>query len=136
MAFRTKHAGNSAIALRNDGKVCAIGGWDGKFVEYSETSFHLLTSSSHIRARLYSTKSFKALGALKYHKSAIHALEFAHDIVGDGQEAGEHTGRPTGAEFQDDDELSSEEKLERSRWLLTGSKDNRVAIWPLITFSK
>jgi ASTRA-associated protein 1 len=30
MAYRTKHPGNAAIALRDDGKVCAVGGWDGK----------------------------------------------------------------------------------------------------------
>ncbi|KAF5327014.1 hypothetical protein D9619_004885 [Psilocybe cf. subviscida] len=117
VAFRTKHAGNSSIALRSDGKVCAVGGWDGK-------------------TQLYSTKSFKALGILRYHKSAIHALEFAHGIAGGGQEADDHTGHSTDVEFDDEDELSSEEKLARSRWLLSGSKDNRVAIWSLIAFSK
>lgn len=30
VAYRTKHPGNAAIALRDDGKVCAVGGWDGK----------------------------------------------------------------------------------------------------------
>jgi hypothetical protein len=29
---RTKHSGNAAITLRSDGKVCAVGGWDGKYV--------------------------------------------------------------------------------------------------------
>ena len=29
---RIKHPGNGSIALRDDGKVCAIGGWDGKYV--------------------------------------------------------------------------------------------------------
>lgn len=29
---RTKHPGNASIALRDDGRVCAVGGWDGKFV--------------------------------------------------------------------------------------------------------
>ncbi|PSR78992.1 hypothetical protein PHLCEN_2v7179 [Hermanssonia centrifuga] len=27
---RTKHPGNGSIAIRDDGRVCAIGGWDGK----------------------------------------------------------------------------------------------------------
>lgn len=29
-AFKTKHPGNGAIAIRGDGRVCAVGGWDGK----------------------------------------------------------------------------------------------------------
>jgi hypothetical protein len=27
---RTKHPGNAAIAIRDDGRVCAIAGWDGR----------------------------------------------------------------------------------------------------------
>src|SRR5882757_9379742 len=30
--FKTKHPGNGAIAIRGDGRVCAVGGWDGKSV--------------------------------------------------------------------------------------------------------
>ena len=29
--YRIKHPGNSAVALRNDGRVCAVAGWDGKY---------------------------------------------------------------------------------------------------------
>lgn len=36
----------------------------------------------------------------------------------------------------DDEELSNEEKLNRSRWLFAGGKDNRVSIWPLMSFDK
>ena len=32
VAHRTKHPGNSSIAIRDDGKVCAVGGWDGQYV--------------------------------------------------------------------------------------------------------
>jgi hypothetical protein len=28
--FKTKYPGNGAIAIRSDGRVCAVGGWDGK----------------------------------------------------------------------------------------------------------
>jgi hypothetical protein len=27
---RTKHPGNACISIRNDGKVFAVGGWDGR----------------------------------------------------------------------------------------------------------
>ena len=36
--MRTKHAGNGAIALRDDGRVCAVGGWDGRCA-YTSSSF-------------------------------------------------------------------------------------------------
>ena len=29
-AFRTKHPGNGAISIRDDGRVCAVGSWDGR----------------------------------------------------------------------------------------------------------
>jgi len=29
---RTKHPGNAAIAIHDSDKVCALGGWDGKYV--------------------------------------------------------------------------------------------------------
>ncbi|THV06698.1 WD-40 repeat-containing protein [Dendrothele bispora CBS 962.96] len=104
---RTKHPGNSAIALRDDGRICAIGGWDGKI-------------------RLYSSKSFKPLGTLRYHKGHCQALEFARSLP-------ETTSTD---ETEEEDELTEDEKLRRSRWLLGGAQDNRVSIWELITFEK
>lgn len=32
--FRTKHPGNGAVAFHDDGRVCAIGGWDGRCVPH------------------------------------------------------------------------------------------------------
>jgi len=89
--------------------VCAVGGWDGKI-------------------RLYSTKTFKHLGTLEYHKKSVQAVVFArysgHSAVdGDGGE-------------NSDDEMTPEEKKSRSRWLAGGSQDNRVTLWPLISFDK
>jgi hypothetical protein len=37
VAHKTKHPGNSSIAIREDGKVCAIGGWDGRLVLVTPT---------------------------------------------------------------------------------------------------
>ncbi|KAL4064499.1 WD40-repeat-containing domain protein [Scleroderma yunnanense] len=59
--FRTKNPGNGAVAIRDDGRVCAVGGWDGK-------------------VRLYSTKSFKSLGTFVHHKQSCQALKFASDV--------------------------------------------------------
>ena len=91
--------------------------------------FYVPAYTSYLRIRLYSTKYFKPLGTLKYHKSACQCLEFARSIrVEENRDAEEIDS--------DDEELSSEEKLNRSRWLFAGGKDNRVSIWPLMSFDK
>lgn len=38
--FRTKHPGNGAVAFHDDGRVCAIGGWDGRYVPHIIDSAH------------------------------------------------------------------------------------------------
>ncbi|KAJ3763905.1 WD40-repeat-containing domain protein [Lentinula raphanica] len=106
--FRTKHPGNACVAIRDDGRVCAAGGWDGKI-------------------RLYSTKSFKPLGTLKYHKESCQALCFATSTGADADSQ----------EQEDDDEdIPDDEKIQRGRWLVSGGKDKRIAIWKLISFMK
>ena len=82
-----------------------------------------------IRIRLYSTKSFKPLGTLKYHKNNCQCLEFARSIRAQENLYVEGTD-------SDDEELTIEDKLNRSRWLVAGGKDSRVSIWPLMSFDK
>jgi len=60
---RIKQVGNGAIGIRDDGRVCAIGGWDGKI-------------------RLFSTKTMKSLGTLSYHTKSCKGIAFAHQISG------------------------------------------------------
>ncbi|KAF7312232.1 WD40 repeat-containing protein [Mycena indigotica] len=103
ITHRTKHPKNGCIAIRDDGRVCAIGGWDGK-------------------VRLYSTKTMKPLGTLRYHKSGCQAVEFAHTL-----------NEPVGNE---DEEFTWAEREARGRWLAVASKDNRVSLWTLISFEK
>ncbi|EJD06942.1 WD40 repeat-like protein [Fomitiporia mediterranea MF3/22] len=103
---RIRQPGNGAIALRSDGCVCAVGGWDGK-------------------VRLFSTKSFKSLGTLSYHTKNCQAVAFAHSNPQQFPETSE-----------DDDELTEEEREGRSRWLAVGSQDHRLTIWELISFRK
>jgi len=81
------------------------------------------------RIRLYSTKYFKSLGTLQYHKSACQCLEFARSIQVEENPDVEESD-------SDDEDLSKEEKLDRSRWLVAGGKDNRVSIWSLMSFEK
>ncbi|KAK7033020.1 WD40 repeat-containing protein [Favolaschia claudopus] len=106
---RTTHPGNGCIAIRDDGRVCAIGGWDG-------------------RVRLYSTKNLRPLGTLRYHKSGCQAVEFAYSIT-------LHTQIPQ-PDDNDDEEMTGRELEARGRWLAVGAKDHRVSIWALISFAK
>ncbi|KAL5486154.1 ASA1_1 [Sanghuangporus weigelae] len=112
---RIKQTGNGSVALRSDGRVCAVGGWDGKI-------------------RLFSTKTFKPLGTLSYHTKSCQALAFAHSSalssVPDTNVSHESEDE------NNDDDLTQEEKEARTRWLASGSQDHRIAVWQLISFLK
>jgi len=116
LAYKTKHPGNSSIAIRDDGKICAVGGWDGKI-------------------RLYSTKTLKPLGTLNYHKDGCQIVVFARSLP--------HTASPADAgksvlsddeESDDEEEMNERERKARTRWLASGGKDHRVSIWSLMSF--
>ncbi|KIK95219.1 hypothetical protein PAXRUDRAFT_827218 [Paxillus rubicundulus Ve08.2h10] len=114
--FRTRYPGNAAIAIRDDGRVCAIGGWDGK-------------------VRLYSAKSFKSLGTLVCHKENCQALTFTSSLnnISTAQDSGDKTLNET---EDDEDDMTDEEKQQRARWLVVAGKDYRVSIWGLMSFAK
>ena len=84
------------------------------------------------RVRLYSTKTFKHLGSLVYHKKNCQSIAFARS----------HPTSPSGAagaeaeDYEEEDEMSEAEKQERTRWLVSGGQDSRVVIWSLIDFGK
>jgi hypothetical protein len=103
--------------------------------------------------RLYSTKTFKALGTLIYHKDALQALSFArahpgaaarhhHQFYpidsalcgGDDKVVDDICGDADEGDDEDDDEMSEEEKARRSRWLVSGGKDGRLVVWALMDF--
>lgn len=138
---RTKHPGNACIAIREDGRVCAVGGWDGGI-------------------RLYSTKTLKPLGTLRYHKTSVQALVFAHSRRGnessvrqDGDDGATKEDREDAA-GPPDEETSTKplntadgiaehsdsdddgDSAERDRWLIAGGKDNRLTIWALQSFER
>ncbi|VDC06814.1 unnamed protein product [Peniophora sp. CBMAI 1063] len=110
---RTKHPGYGSIAIKCDGRVCAAGGWDGNI-------------------RLYSTKSFKSLGTLGFHRKSVDRLVFAHSFT-PPQENDEDW-----SEDEDEDGYiltrAGEEK--RGRWLVSGDADGKVAIWELLDFAR
>ena len=89
----------------------------------------------HGRVRLYSTKTFKPLGTLSYHKKSCQAVAFARS---EPRSIGSDGGGERHEEDEDEygDEMSEVEKEERTRWLVSGGQDHRVAIWSLIEFGK
>jgi len=102
----TKQIGNSSLAVMHDGKVVAVGGWDGS-------------------VRLFSTKSLKSLGTLSYHRHSCDAIAFVP--VAAGQSIGED-----GTEVV----TYSQAVETRERWMATCSKDRRVALWELKDFAR
>lgn len=125
-SFQSKHAGNAAVSIRSDGRVCAVAGWDGKCVAvvgaFDPRSRGILTRVFVARIRLYSTKSFKSLGSLAYHREGCFCVAFSHPVE-DGSCAPED---PSEALAMTKDELA-----QRARWLAAGSKDSRISIWQL-----
>lgn len=77
------------------------------------------------RIRLYSTKSFKPLGTLRYHKMACQAVEFTRAWNRSGAVIGEG-----------DDEEDEKEREKQLRWFICGGKDHRVTIWELMEFGR
>lgn len=120
VVHRTKYPGNGAVSIRDDGRIVAVGGWDGKCV--GEQFILILLSDSMVRVRLYSAKTFKSLGTLAYHKEGCNAIAFAYGAA----------NNVSGSE----DKFDGDELEVKSRWLATGGKDGRVAIWKLKDFLK
>lgn len=134
MVFKTKYPGNGAIAIRDDGRVCAIGGWDGKCVKIAWNVSGSCTLTIAVgRIRLYSTKNLKPLGTLAYHKGNCQAVAFARSYPHTSASAAA-TGDAGGVE--EEDEMGEDEKARRSRWLISGGHDHRVALWTLMDFDR
>ncbi|KAI5362791.1 putative WD40/YVTN repeat-like-containing domain superfamily [Septoria linicola] len=115
--LQTRHAGQQGLTVRNDEKIVATAGWDG-------------------RMRVYSTKGFKELAVLKWHKEGCYAIGFA-DVL-DAQEGTDHV------EGQDGDGQGlvkkesritvvqrREAKARTTHWLAAGSKDGKVSLWDI-----
>lgn len=114
-----------------------------------KTDISLSVTGVSNRIRLYSTKTFKPLGTLDYHKHGVQALAFARNAPlqpqtqgggdGDGSRSGVTPAsvRQGGdADDDEDEEFSSSEIEARKRWLVAGGKDGRISVWELMDFAK
>ncbi|WWD18782.1 hypothetical protein CI109_103237 [Kwoniella shandongensis] len=133
-AHSTKQIGNSSIAVAPDGRVVAVGGWDGKI-------------------RLFSAATTKPLGTLSTHRDTVHVVTFANSrpapvlsIEGEGKDDDEISKEIASTlEIGDgDDTINSDEEEEdeemdgvppKERWFASGGKDTKVALWGLMEFA-
>ena len=150
----TKHAGQQSLRIRDDGKIFATAGWDGK-------------------VRVYGTKTMKELACLKWHREGIYAVAFAEmmgeqsvDLAGGQLDTGLAGGRRaeertpnhgeckiasrtderTGQELarrESRQEVSTvesnsmpvserrEQQTQQTHWLAAGSKDGKISLWDI-----
>ncbi|OAA68298.1 WD repeat protein [Niveomyces insectorum RCEF 264] len=144
----TKHAGQQGLRIRQDGRIFATAGWDG-------------------RVRVYAAKTLKEVAVLKWHQTGCYAVGFApvggaagqahNTISADTTESKDSGGSKSNEEDNnnnnnnnnnndDDDKQTSLVSTSRSareisvkerrlrhavtaHWLAAGSKDGKVSLW-------
>ncbi|WWC88338.1 uncharacterized protein L201_003248 [Kwoniella dendrophila CBS 6074] len=116
-----KQIGNSSVAVNASGKVVAVGGWDGKI-------------------RLFSSETFKPLGTLSSHRETVHAISFASPPLPSSESHSSETEDVSTIDIEENDDSDSEIDVEglppRKRWLASGGKDTKVALWGLMDFER
>ncbi|ODN74132.1 hypothetical protein L202_07586 [Cryptococcus amylolentus CBS 6039] len=129
--YATKQIGNSSIAVSGDDRVVAVGGWDGK-------------------VRLFSAATSKPLGTLSSHRDSVYALAFAHrpssspiPLLSEQDnltQTAESTIVPLSVDASDEDDDDLDEDMDgvppKERWMASGGKDGKVALWGLMDFGK
>ena len=106
--LQTKHAGQQSLSVREDGKIFATAGWDG-------------------RVRVYAAKGLKELAVLKWHKEGCYATAFAEIL--DGQSGTSNDGAVARRELTVAQQRAF--KTQSTHWLAAGSKDGKVSLWDI-----
>lgn len=106
--YTAPRPGQACVALRDDDKMMAVGGWDGT-------------------TRLYKRPTMELWTSLRYHRESVQALAFPrHDQV--------HTidtlDETSSYEEEDEDE-TNRVSCPLPPWLACGSKDGRISLWKL-----
>jgi len=89
------------------------------------------------RIRLFSTATFKPLGTLAYHRDSVQALAFAQPPIpgGDDAESVAETLELGAEDSEEEDGVELDGVPPRERWLASGGKDRRGALWGLMDFA-
>lgn len=132
----TKHSGQQGLQIRNDGKIFATAGWDG-------------------RVRVYKCNTMREIAVLKWHHEGCHTVAFT-DIYSSSDKENNpmdykkdksvpvHTSSDMNLVKQDltenqiikaESALSSREKriwkAHSTHWIAVGSKDGKVSLWEI-----
>jgi ASTRA-associated protein 1 len=116
----TKHAGQQDLTVRQDGKIFATAGWDG-------------------RIRAYSAKSLKELAVLKWHSGGCYSIAFAESVLHDGTGLSSESGKeealvPSTASTGSALEAIRHQrniKAQNTHWLAGGGKDGKISLWDI-----
>ncbi|KAB8298094.1 hypothetical protein EYC80_001856 [Monilinia laxa] len=120
--LKTAHAGQQSIQIRNDGKIAATAGWDG-------------------RARVYGVGKMRELAVLKWHKEGCFAAAVADVLNGEKEEEGQAvSGDAKGKELvgrlgQLDVKGERLRKARETHWVAVGGKDGKVSLWDVLKTS-
>ncbi|CRG84371.1 ASTRA-associated protein 1 [Talaromyces islandicus] len=124
--LNTKHAGQQGLRVRTDQKIFGTAGWDA-------------------RVRVYSCKTMRELGVLKWHKEGCYAVAFA-DILSPNEDrdistgCNEETDNTGGNNAQTHPSHESplqmvqhqrSQKAQQMHWLAAGSKDGKISLWDI-----
>ncbi|KHJ34389.1 putative wd domain-containing protein [Erysiphe necator] len=137
--LNTKHAGQQDITIRNDGKIFATAGWDG-------------------RARVYSCQALRELAILKWHKEGCYAVAFAKTNLFSTEKNGsfnspsEHIPNfclsidkdPAGQAQSEIGAIKSSQissttvvsetrlwRAHNTHWIAVGCKDGKISLWDI-----
>ncbi|KAI9732120.1 MAG: ASTRA complex subunit [Cirrosporium novae-zelandiae] len=123
--LNTHHSGTPSISLRNDSRIFATAGWDG-------------------RGRMYSTKGMREIAVLKWHGKgcycvAVGDVEVDGDGDGDGkveikaggggEEGGDVVERTVGSGSLGIVGRERERRVMGTHWVALGSKDGKISLW-------
>jgi ASTRA-associated protein 1 len=110
---KSRGMGHASVAIRKDGKLIAVGGWDGNVRLFDDDLQHS--------------------ASLRYHKDTVQAIAFAEASSIDLKVTQEKEEDIDNFDDEDDDELNINGVLGKANninnLLITGGKEGRICIW-------
>ncbi|KAK0533234.1 Astra associated protein 1 Asa1 [Tilletia horrida] len=117
--FRTQRQGKASIAVRHDGRVGVVGGWDGN-------------------VRIYDTSDFRSLAVLDYHKDTVQAVAFQQPTSSAATHSAGGADEEDVSDNDSDSDASNSEgngqrspRLDGANLLACGCRDGRISLWQL-----
>jgi WD40 repeat protein len=113
-SIRSNSAGHACVAIREDNKIIAVGGWDGC-------------------VRLYDADLVQ-LGSLRYHKDTVQALSFVQTRILSDLKGKEQHGDIISDDDDDSDSDETSDGKDREKTgmadiLVSGGKEGRICLW-------